>query len=325
MMKSQILSVPQAAPIKIWRFALCLLVPLLPVVDAASGINGFTPIVLFIILPVIAKLIGSDFTPNSIVSAASQNKIIALNALPVLTALIAAVVFIWLLFLFRANWNWNLAISWCLVASMLTCCGHELIHSNHLLIRRTGHALYIMFGYGSFPFEHQRHHKRAGDSTDDVADKNQSVYTYFAHEIHKTNFNTRYITSLLAMMFLSYLIGNENGLFLFLMTSVSVWILLQTINYVQHYGLRAGGHAFAQNHAWIDPCPLMNILLFSITRHSEHHRRPLARYWTLNIPFRSPVLPQSYSTMLILALIPPLWFAVMNPRLDRIVATASKR
>jgi alkane 1-monooxygenase len=49
-------------------------------------------------------------------------------------------------------------------------------------------------------------------------------------------------------------------------------------------------------------------------RHSDHHRRPAAAYQALSEIGNAPELPLGYAGSILLALVPPLWRRVMDPR-----------
>ena len=56
------------------------------------------------------------------------------------------------------------------------------------------------------------------------------------------------------------------------------------------------------------------MLLYHLQRHSDHHANPTRRYQTLRDFEESPALPTGYAGMIVLALVPPLWRRVMDPR-----------
>ena len=96
--------------------------------------------------------------------------------------------------------------------------------------------------------------------------------------------------------------------------------LLEAIDYIEHYGLRrrrlADGsyEPVSARHSWSSDFLLTNLYLFQLQRHPDHHlygRRP---YQALRHIGHSPQLPAGYAAMVVMALIPPLWFAVMDPR-----------
>ena len=62
---------------------------------------------------------------------------------------------------------------------------------------------------------------------------------------------------------------------------------------------------------------LSSWLLFNLQRHADHHQRPGVAYPWLGFAEGAPLLPAGYVATIFLALIPPLWFFVMNPRVER--------
>ena len=74
-------------------------------------------------------------------------------------------------------------------------------------------------------------------------------------------------------------------------------------------------------HSWDTAARMTNTLLFKLQRHADHHARAGKRYQTLEVDSRSPQLPSGYATCILLALIPPVWRAVMHPRLMEFRAT----
>jgi len=105
--------------------------------------------------------------------------------------------------------------------------------------------------------------------------------------------------------------------------------LLEVVNYVEHYGLlrarRASGRyeRVAPHHSWNSSERLSNWLLFNLQRHSDHHANPRRRYQMLRHMPDAPQLPTGYAGMLLLALLPPLWRRVMDPRVPADPATAA--
>jgi len=99
--------------------------------------------------------------------------------------------------------------------------------------------------------------------------------------------------------------------------------LLEVVNYLEHYGMlrqRTGPDGTGRyervqpSHSWNSNNIATNVLLYHLQRHSDHHANPTRRYQTLRDFEESPVLPTGYAGLIILALIPPLWFKVMDKR-----------
>jgi alkane 1-monooxygenase len=96
------------------------------------------------------------------------------------------------------------------------------------------------------------------------------------------------------------------------------FLLLETVNYIEHYGLRrkqlANGRfePVLPHHSWNSDHELGRIFLFELTRHSDHHYKATRPYQILRHFDESPQLPFGYPLSMITSLVPPLWFAMMN-------------
>ncbi len=99
--------------------------------------------------------------------------------------------------------------------------------------------------------------------------------------------------------------------------------LLEVVNYMEHYGMlrqkvgREGRERYERvdpSHSWNSNNIATNVLLYHLQRHSDHHANPTRRYQSLRDFEESPVLPTGYAGMIVLAMFPPLWRRVMDPR-----------
>jgi alkane 1-monooxygenase len=99
--------------------------------------------------------------------------------------------------------------------------------------------------------------------------------------------------------------------------------LLEVVNYMEHYGMlrqrvgkpeRRRYERVDPSHSWNSNNIATNVLLYHLQRHSDHHANPTRRYQTLRDFAESPTLPTGYAGMIVLALVPPLWRRVMDPR-----------
>ncbi|MCU0451442.1 MAG: alkane 1-monooxygenase [Bernardetiaceae bacterium] len=105
--------------------------------------------------------------------------------------------------------------------------------------------------------------------------------------------------------------------------SVLAFSLLEVVNYVEHYGLMRRQIApgkyekVTTMHSWNANQLVSNFFLFQLQRHSDHHAHAQRRYQVLRHIEASPQLPSGYPAMILLALVPPLWFASMDKRLDQ--------
>jgi alkane 1-monooxygenase len=109
----------------------------------------------------------------------------------------------------------------------------------------------------------------------------------------------------------------------FFAQSILAFTLLELVNYLEHYGMErkklpSGSYEkVTPIHSWNASQLVSNFLLFQLQRHSDHHAYAHKRYQVLDHHEQSPQLPAGYSAMIILACFPPLWFAVMDPRLEK--------
>lgn len=99
-------------------------------------------------------------------------------------------------------------------------------------------------------------------------------------------------------------------------------LLLETVNYIEHYGIMrkevAPGRYERVNplHSWNANHFYSNLLLFNLQRHSDHHAYASRPYQILRHFDESPQLPFGYPLMIVMATLPPLWFKVMNKKLE---------
>ena len=70
-------------------------------------------------------------------------------------------------------------------------------------------------------------------------------------------------------------------------------------------------------HAWNADHVATNSMLANLQRHSDHHMHAWKPYATLE-PLPGPQLPTGYAGCLVLAMLPPVWFALMHPRIEKI-------
>jgi alkane 1-monooxygenase len=104
-----------------------------------------------------------------------------------------------------------------------------------------------------------------------------------------------------------------------LLQSVVGILLLETVNYLEHYGLlrqRVNGGRYERvdpSHSWNSNNIPTNVLLYHLQRHSDHHANPTRRYQSLRDDPQAPVLPTGYAGMVLLSLVPIAWRAVMDP------------
>ena len=99
--------------------------------------------------------------------------------------------------------------------------------------------------------------------------------------------------------------------------------LLETVNYIEHYGLSRkqlsnGKYERAMpEHSWNSDHVIGRIMLFELSRHSDHHYLASRKYQILRHHDNAMQLPTGYPGTMILALFPPVWFYVMHRQMKK--------
>ncbi len=231
---------------------------------------------------------------------------------------------------------------------------HELGHKKSALERFYSKILLMTVCYMHFYIEHNRgHHVYVATPEDPAtAQKNQNFYSFWVRSVfhgyaHAWSIETKRLIrngipplslkndmiwfTLWPLIFCGLvtvvfsLIQNHFSWAIpvfFFAQSIVAFTLLELVNYVEHYGIlrkKTSGETYERVnplHSWNTSHLVSNLFLFQLQRHSDHHANAVKRYQVLNHYADSPQLPFGYPTMILVALLPPLWFAMMNPRLQ---------
>jgi len=225
---------------------------------------------------------------------------------------------------------------------------HELGHRQTVVERMLSKLLLIPSLNMHFYMEHNfGHHQHVATLEDPAtAKRGQVVYAFWITsilgqyisawriqlkqlEIHKKSFFSVYNDMLFYVLIqLGYLAGayllmGSRGLWFVFICAVVALLLLESINYIEHYGLLRnkvdGRYERVRTiHSWNSNHVIGRMVLYELTRHSDHHYRTSKKYQVLENKDESPQLPFGYTTSMVLAMIPPLWFKIMNPRLPKV-------
>lgn len=224
---------------------------------------------------------------------------------------------------------------------------HELMHRKPALHRALAEILMTSVSYTHFCVEHVLgHHRNVATPHDPASSRlGESLYRFYgrtvvgslrsAWTLERQRCRTRAIPAwslrnrclryplVLALVYLAVgLALGPLGLGLFAAQSVIAFSLLEAINYVEHYGLARRRLASGKyervrpEHSWNSAHRVSNYLLFNLARHSDHHYLASREYDRLRHHDDAPQLPTGYAGMVLLALLPPLWFRIMNPRVQ---------
>jgi alkane 1-monooxygenase len=105
-------------------------------------------------------------------------------------------------------------------------------------------------------------------------------------------------------------------------TAIIAVVLLETFNYVAHYGMQrrllpSGRYEpLGPQHSWNSRRWMNNAALFNMGRHSDHHRQTARSFEKLRSVHDEGELPFGYAGAIVTAFIPPLWRRVMDVRID---------
>ena len=228
--------------------------------------------------------------------------------------------------------------------------GHELGHHRRPLDQALSKVLLMTSLYSHFFIEHNRgHHARVATAADPAsAQRGDVVYAFWLRSViggwrsawHIEDHRLRRLAHprltwrnemvrLTAVQVGSIVLAAAvfgPAVLTWIAAGTIGFLLLETVNYLEHYGLQRAQKESGRyervrpEHSWNSNHPLGRALLFDLTRHSDHHANPGRKYPVLRHFEDSPQLPTGYPGMILLALVPPLWFAVMHPHIDRELA-----
>ena len=222
---------------------------------------------------------------------------------------------------------------------------HELGHRQSLTERIMSKILYIPSLYMHFYIEHNfGHHMKVATPEDGATAKyNQSVYAFWIRSVSKqyvdawkkqfellsiknhsffSIYNDMLWYHLIQPLYLLAILVlfSQTAMLFAISVGVISFLFLECINYIEHYGLirsktPSGRYERVQtHHSWNSNYNIGRIVLYELTRHSDHHFKSAKKFQLLETHKESPHLPVGYPASILLSLFPPLWFFVMNPR-----------
>ena len=220
---------------------------------------------------------------------------------------------------------------------------HELGHRHTRFERWMAQSLLLTSLYMHFFIEHNKGHHRYVATPEDPSSARwrEPIYAFWlravstgwisAWKIQLTELRARkkpFISFSNQMLFFQLIqIAAIAALFYFFSTPVALFyiagaimgfLLLETVNYIEHYGLRRKKltetlyEKTKPIHSWNSDHMMGRLLLFELSRHSDHHFAPQRKYQVLKSFDRAPQLPTGYPGMMLLALVPPLFFKKME-------------
>lgn len=199
--------------------------------------------------------------------------------------------------------------------------------------------------------EHHNHHTYLGTDMDSAsAPKGSNVYSYIVRmewiswtRSFKTSFDAlrrssnivsfmlqdRFASGLLlnAVMIgvISMAFGKQAAMY-FVALGITGILYLDTVNYMQHYGLRRKVdettgklERVGRQHSWDCSHLVSNLLTFNAGAHADHHIDGVVAYPSLDNGI-GPEFPYGLHVMTWMALVPPLFWSVADPLVDEVCA-----
>ncbi len=226
---------------------------------------------------------------------------------------------------------------------------HELGHRNNSSEQLLAKIMLLPALYQHFFVEHNRgHHKNVATDQDPATARfGENLYAFWLRSVIGSWQNAWALERERLQKVIVSVWSWENEMLRFLVTQV-LWLtgifaffgwkallaaitiaiigflLLETINYIEHYGLQrrllASGRPepVTPAHSWNSDHELGRIFLYELTRHSDHHAKATRKYQILRHTDESPQLPFGYPMSVVVALVPPLWFSIMNARTQQL-------
>lgn len=314
----------------------------------AWGLYGF----IFGIIPILDYIIGKDpSNPDELteVPSLSEEKLYRIYTIVMGFVWIGVLYFAGYVFI-NNDYSWLGMLGWIVsigtVGGIIAInLGHELIHKDPKIENWMGGLLLSSVTYAGFKVEHVRGHHVHVSTPDDASSSryDQGLYNFLPKAFVR-NFKNAWViekkylerkgkknisihNELIWWYAISLgfavsfgLIWGWMGVLFFIGQSFFAALALEIINYIEHYGLHRREldngryERVTPAHSWNSNYFLTNVLLFQLQRHSDHHAYAKRRYQVLRHYDESPQLPGGYAAMYVLAMIPPLWKKVMNPR-----------
>ena len=339
------------------KYFLALTVPFLAYFSFnGTGIITYAPMIeAFLVIPLLELF----FKPNSNnLNEAEEEMAKEDKSYDIVLYLLVPIIFFLLWeFLLSMRENISLFDKIGRILSMGLICGgfginvaHELGHRNNKFEQFLSKTLLLSSLYMHFFIEHNRgHHKRVSTMEDPSSARyGENIFSFWLRSvfsgyvsawniefkrlkrINKYKFSIqnemlRFQIIQLFFVFIIYSLFGFNITFYYLCSATMGFLLLETVNYIEHYGLQRkinpnGKYERVQPyHSWNSNHPIGRIMLFELSRHSDHHYNSYRKYQVLKNHNNSPEMPTGYPGMMILSLIPPLWFFVMNKRIKKII------
>nr|WP_084215945.1 alkane 1-monooxygenase [Pseudonocardia spinosispora] len=340
---------------KRYLWILGAIIPLLPLASwglaASTGIEAFwyfTLVFLFVLVPLVDLVVGTDKNnpPDEAVKSLEEDRYYRWVTYAFIPVQLGVLVWgMWMLGSLDVTARIGLALGLGVVAGIAINTAHELGHKKEQHERWFARIALAQTFYGHFYIEHNRgHHVRVATPEDPASSRmGETVWGFLPRTVRgsltsawslekkrlarldqspwtlRNDVLNAWAMSVVLWGGLVIAFGVGILPYLVLQALVGIW-LLETINYLEHYGMlrqqTASGRYERVNpsHSWNSNNLGTNVLLYHLQRHSDHHANPTRRYQALRDFAESPVLPTGYAGMIVLTWVPAIWRSVMDKR-----------
>lgn len=348
---------PWPALLRTLPFSISLVVPALALAIARDPVGParfVVPALIFVVIPLLDALLGNEVRmaepEQAATSARSWRYDLWLWAwVPLqLAAVVAAIARVPAAFAageLSAPGLASVIVAFGLATGIGINVAHELMHRRGRLERALAEVLMTTTTYTHFCVEHVLgHHKHVATPVDPASSRlGESLYVYLPRTLlggvrsawrlegqrrknaripwwSLKNRQLRYPLVLAAVYVGIAVVTGPVGVLFFAGQGLMAMLLLETINYIEHYGLARRELSPGRYerclpwHSWNASQRLTNWFLLHLQRHADHHHIASRPYYALRHVDESPQLPFGYATMVLLALVPPLWRRVMDER-----------
>lgn len=334
---------------KLAAFSAFPAVPLLAPAGYYGGIPWLPPLFVFVGIPVLDLLIGTDRT-RRLEAPVPRIATAWLRAIPRIYVFVWLGTLVWAASLLRTESLPSDAAAWLLISvaiatAFATCTAHELLHWSAAFDRGLARLIMATVAYGQFPIEHLHHHATVGVIREGTTPPlGQSIWSFVAKNVlftfrsawrierrrqlakHLPLLRNRYIqqwllTAIIIGVFAA--IAGLWGLILFCAQAAFGVFTTEYVNYAQHYGLAREADAPARGSlSWNSNGFMTNAFTLNITRHVHHHLRAEVPYYNLEYIESMPLLPGGYLALFFPVMIPPLWRRLIDARAQQFATPA---
>ncbi|MBN8223139.1 MAG: alkane 1-monooxygenase [Spirochaetes bacterium] len=338
---------------KKWAFLLVIQMPVQIVVGYLIGFNYFSLLLVFVAIPIADQIFGHDTSNPTPAQIGALSRDAFFLIMPVLWVPCQIALLVWGACEIQRDvlplWQKiGLGLSLAVMSGSGIIIAHEFGHRNNAWERTLAKILLASVSYMHFIIEHNLgHHTRVATSEDpSSARQGENFYAFWLRSVggsyrsawrlelarlrHKGYSAWGWRNQMLWFTLIPFAIAAACYFFIglyalifFIAQSFFAFSMLELINYIEHYGLERKKTANGEyepvsvRHSWNANQLLSNLYMIHLERHSDHHHNPTLRYQLLSHREESPQLPGGYGAMFPLALVPPLWFRIIDPLVEK--------